>query len=480
MLYNIKWLDLEQFPKGGFMDKIQVLQTRRAEVLAAGKSVRKDISELVDADSFVELSGFSFSKNEFYGEDAAGEGVVCGFATIDGYPVYIAAQNFDVLNGGVSRENCAKILRCIALAEKNSTPVVYLLSSHGVQIGEGVAVLDGLASLLSKSAKLHGVVPQFAVVNGEVYGQAALLTANADFTYFMDNSVLAADSPLVISAASGKNLPKNEVGGTSALKNTGLVSFVCKKMADIRASIGKILGIIPAFGGAITDNGEDLNKAFPALNKECQAGDLIEAVFDSGSYVETGSNTAPEVRCVLGRVGGISVGAVVFDSEDGVRLDAVNVAKITAFVEFVAYYNLPFITFVDTLGVRANLQTNDSLVLKNIFKLMETYDLLENAKISVVYKKAVGLGYTLFAAKSMGFDYNYAFADAKIALFDSEKGAEIEFAGEKKADKAKLAEKYAAEKADPINAARYGDIDNIIEPQYVKQYLIASLQMLLK
>lgn len=462
------------------MDKIQLLKARRAEVLNAGKSVRKDISELVDADSFVELSGFSFSKNDFYGEEAAGEGVVCGFATIDGYPVYVAAQNFDVLSGGVSRENCAKILRCISLAEKNSTPIVYILSSHGVQIGEGVAVLDGLASLLSKSAKLHGVVPQFAVVNGDVFGQSSLLAANADFSFFMKGAVLAADSPLVISAASGKNLPKEEVGGAQALKNTNLVSFACEKMGDVRETMGKILDLLPDFGGAVLDDGVDLNQTFPALNENCSADELIKAVFDADTSVEIGAGSSPEVRCLLGRVGGISVAAVVFDSETGVKLTAANVAKITSFAEFAAYYSLPFVTFTDTLGVQADLVTNDSLVLKNIFKLMETYDLLDNAKIAVVYKKAIGLGYTLFAAKSMGFDYNYAFAGAKIALFDSQAGAEIEFSDVKAADKAKLAERYADEKADPIHAARFGDIDNIIEPQFVKQYLIASLQMLMK
>lgn len=100
------------------MDKIKLLQARRAGVLAAGSQIRKAISALVDADSFVELSGFSFSKNDFYDEETAGEGVVTGFATVADYPVYIAAQNFETLNGGVSAENCAKILRCLELAEK--------------------------------------------------------------------------------------------------------------------------------------------------------------------------------------------------------------------------------------------------------------------------------------------------------------------------------------------------------------------------
>ena len=58
-------------------------------------------------------------------------------------------------------------------------------------------------------------------------------------------------------------------------------------------------------------------------------------------------------------------------------------------------------------------------------------------------------------------------------------GAQIELSDEK-ADKTALAEKYADENADPINAAKDGYIDAVIEPQFVKQYLIASLQMLAK
>ena len=462
------------------MDKIKLLQSRRNKVLEAGAEIRKTISALTDEDSFVEISGFSFSKNEFYGEEAAGEGVVTGFATVNGYPVYVAAQNFQVLSGGVSAANCAKILKCLELAEKNSTPVIYVLNTLGVQIGEGVTVLEGLASVLSKAARLHGVVPQFAVINGEVYGQTALLAACADFTFFMKDAVLASNSPLVISAKSGKNLPKEEVGGAAALSSTNLVGTVKEDIASVRVEIGKILDVLPFTNSVVVENGADLNAAMPSLNKKCAAEDLIKAVFDKDSLVEIGTGSASEVKCVLGRCGGISLAAVIFDEEAGVELNAVNVAKINSFVEFAGYYDLPFVCFTNTLGIRSDLDTNNSLVMKNIAKLMENFELLENAKISVVYKKAVGLGYSLFAAKSMGFDYVYAFADAKIALFDSVQGAEIEFSEEKSADKAKLAEKYAEENSDPINAAKNGYVDNIIEPQFVKQYLIASLQMLLK
>lgn len=62
------------------MDKIQLLRQRRSKVLAAGKEIRKTIAALTDAESFVELSGFSFSKNDFYdgfsGETVSKDGVL--------------------------------------------------------------------------------------------------------------------------------------------------------------------------------------------------------------------------------------------------------------------------------------------------------------------------------------------------------------------------------------------------------------------
>ena len=227
------------------MDKIQLLQARKAQLEEAGKEIRAQINALVDAESFVELSAFSFCKNEFYGEEAAGEGVVTGFATVDGYPFYVVAQNYDVMRGGISKANCDKIAKCLDAAEKNCTPVLYLLNSQGVQIGEGVTVLEGLGKLLMRSTQLKGVVPQYVVVNGDVYGSAAMLAAIADFTFFIEKkSVLAINSPFVLSAKAGKNLPKEEVGGAKALDKTGIPAFEVKDLDEVRGKIALINELI--------------------------------------------------------------------------------------------------------------------------------------------------------------------------------------------------------------------------------------------
>ena len=453
------------------MDKIQLLQERKAKLMEAGKEIRSHIQAIVDEESFVELSAFSFSKNEFYGEEAAGEGVITGFATLSGYPFYIVAQNFKVLDGGVSKASCDKIAKCLDVAEKNCTPVIYLLNTHGVQVGEGVTVLEGLGKLLLRSTQLKGVVPQYVVVDGEVYGSAAMLAAIADFTFFMDKkSVLAVNSPFVLSAKAGKNLPKEEVGGAKALDKTGIPAFEVASLEDVRNTIISISELIEM---PMID--AELNESVPALNEAVMAETLM-AIFENA--VEIGAGYESEIKTILGRVGGISVAAVVFDGgNDGVALTAAKIAKIKNFAEFACCYNLPFITFTDVKGICPCMCANNSRVMKEAAEYLDMLDTIDTAKIAVVYKKAIGLGYSLFASKSVGFDYTCAFANANIALFDSVQGAQIELNNEK-ADKAALAAKYADENADPINAAKDGYIDAVIEPQFVKQYLIASLQML--
>lgn len=453
------------------MDKIQLLQERKARIVQAGKEIREDIAKIIDEDSFVELSAFSFSKNDFYGEEVAGEGVVTGFATVDGNPIYVVGQNFSVQGGGLSEANCAKIVKCIDAAERASTPILYILNTRGVQVGEGIPVLEGLGKVLLRSIQLKQCAPQYVVVNGEVYGAAAMLAAIANFTFFVDKkSVLAINSPFVLSAKAGKNLSKEEVGNAAALNKTCIPTFVVQDLSEVREKITQISTLCDE---PIID--AELNAPVPALNGTCDANTLL-TIFES--YIELGSAYEPDVKTVMGRIGGIAVAAVIFDAENGVELNADKIAKIKNFADLAGYCDLPLISFADVKGIVPCMQVNNSYVLREAAEYLEVFQGLNVPKISVVYKQAIGLGYSLFASKSIGFDYACAFASAKIALFDSVQGAKIELKDEK-ADENALAARYAEENSDPINAAKDGYIDAIIEPQFVKQYLIAALQMLM-
>ncbi len=452
------------------MDKIKQLQERKAAYAAKSQAIRADISALCDEDSFVELSAFSFSKNTFFDEDTCGEGVVTGFATINGYPFYVVAQNFEVLSGGISKANCDKIAQTLNAAEKNETPVVYLLHTLGVQVGEGVNVLEGIAQLLLKATQLKGTVPQYAVLNGEVYGSAAALASVCDFVFFTKESALCINSPFVLSAKAGKNLKREEVGGYDALKGAGLPAIAVDSVKDVASYIARLTELL----GVSTIDAE-LNEVMPILNMATDCNALV-GVLDGA--IEVGANSSPEVKTVLGRVGGIAVAAVLFS--ESVKLNEKNVKKIKNFAELACCYAIPFVTFVDCVGVEATLAVNDSAVMKEISEYLSILDAIDTAKIAVVTGKAVGIGYSLFAAKSVGFDYTYALATAKIALFEEGLGAQIEISNQTAETKEKLKKLYAEENSDPMHAAKGGYLDNVIEPQFLKQYLIASLQMLVK
>jgi len=260
------------------------------------------------------------------------------------------------------------------------------------------------------------------------------------------------------------------------LNKTGLATFKVKDLAEVRS---KILAVNSLVNRAVEDS-QELNVQLPALNKKADAKSILQ-IFDKNSAIELYAGSAPEVKCYLARIGGISVAATVFDGgEDGVKLCPCKMRKINAFAALACEYNLPYITFVNTLGVVEKPEAANSPVISQLCDYVRILDTMDSAKISVVYGKAVGLGYTLFAAKSIGYDFTFAFANAKISLFDSVQGAEIEFGAGASADKAKLEAKYADENSDPVNAAKGGYIDNIIEPVFVRSYIIASLQMLVK
>ncbi len=461
------------------MDKLNLLAERKAVLFDVESDVKNKINEIIDENSFVELDRFSYSKNEFYSEDVQGEGVVTGFATINDFPCYIVAQNSKVLNGGLSYAGAQKICKCLDKACASGAPVIYLFSSLGVLAGEGVSVLEGCGMVLSKMQELRDIVPQFSIAVGDVYGSSAIFASTCDYNFLLKDSCVAYASPVVLSAKSGKSLDKESVGGVKALANNGVNAFGVESLVDCRNKIVEILEILPQFSGEQIDCSDDFNRSAPSLNEKACAKCLISAVYDNGKVVELGKDFAPEVVTCIGRIGGFSVASIIFNGENGVELNANNIDKIQSFIYYAQDNNLPLITFVNTLGIEQNLEVASSLVMRKVANLSYALSVAnELPKINVIYGKAIGLGYTLFGSRAMGADYSFAFANASISPFDVEVGAQIEF-GVNGGDIEKLKAQYAENEQDAMNAAKNGFIDNVIEPEFVRQYIISALQMLL-
>ncbi len=440
------------------MDRIKLLQSRRAKLLEATKSIRKKVTDIVDDMSFVEFDSYSFSHSDIYEEDALGDGVLTGIGTINGKNYCIVAINSDIMHGGLSLSNCNKISKCMDKALRTASPVIYVLESNGVQLGEGVNVLEGIAKILkiSSDIKETGLL-QFAVVTGNLFGSLSLLVSNCDFAYSLKDGKVSFTSPLVISA-------KNPSAETE---------LSIEKIASIKEFKEKISLITDVIDGEFFESADDLNRTSPTLNKSVTDEALIKAVFDKSSFMEFNKDSVSQVKTGVAYLAGLSVATMIFDSENAVELDGKVMKKITDFIGFVQIHDLPLITFVNTKGIKQDVVCQ-KCVLSKINDFIGIYKTLN--KITVITGNAVGLGYTLFASKEMNNCYSYAFAQANVGLFDEATGALVELDAE-----ASKINEYAseyAEKTDPINAAHNGYLDNVIEPKFVRQYLISALQTL--
>ena len=100
------------------MGKLEELREKNLDALAGGgqqkvqaqheagkKTARERVERLLDAGSFIEIEKFvkrTFSTPGFEAASATGEGVVCGYGTIDERPVFLYAQDYTVLSGSLS------------------------------------------------------------------------------------------------------------------------------------------------------------------------------------------------------------------------------------------------------------------------------------------------------------------------------------------------------------------------------------------
>ena len=124
---------------------------RNAAQHAKGKlTARERIALLVDDGSFEEIGALVTHRSKNFGLDQQvflGDGVVTGYATVNGRLIYLFSQDFTVLGGSLAEAHAEKICRIMDLAMKNGAPVIGLNDSGGARIQEGVVSLGGYADI---------------------------------------------------------------------------------------------------------------------------------------------------------------------------------------------------------------------------------------------------------------------------------------------------------------------------------------------
>ena len=469
---------------------------------AKGKyTARERIGMLLDEGSFEEFDMFVTHRCTNFGIEKQvflGDGVVTGYGTIDGRLVYVYAQDFTVFGGALSETLAMKICKVMDQAMKMGAPVIGINDSGGARIQEGVNALAGYAEIFQRNILASGLIPQISAIYGPCAGGAVYSPALTDFNIMMKGtSYMFLIGPKVVKTVTGADVTQEQLGGASVhATKSGVAHFAVDTEEEGLNLIRQLLSFLPQNNleeAPLYPNSDPIDRLEDALNqiipdspnKPYDMYEVIGAIVDNGEFLEVHKDYAGNIIVGFARFNGNSVGIVANQPKVLAGVLDINASRKAArFVRFCDAFNIPLVTLVDVPGFLPGTGQEYGGVILHGAKLLYAYGEATVPKVTVTLRKSYGGAYCVMSSKHLRGDINYAWPTAEIAVMGAAGAIEVLYAKEAKeaADpKAFIAEKekeYQTAFANPYNAAKYGYIDDVIEPRNTRFRIIRALQQL--
>jgi len=467
-------------------------------------TARERIEMLLDEGSFEEMdmfvehrcTNFGMEKESYYGD-----GVVTGYGTVDGRLVYVFAQDFTVFGGSLSETFATKICKIMDMAMRNGAPIIGLNDSGGARIQEGVNALAGYAEIFERNILASGVIPQISAVFGPCAGGAVYSPALTDFIIMRkDTSYMFLTGPKVVKTVTKEEVTHEQLGGAMVhASKSGVSHFTVDSEAEGISLIRKLISYLPQNNledppmavctDSINRRESSLNEIIPdSPNKPYDMYRVIEAIVDSGEYLESQKLFAPNIITCFARFNGQSVGIVANQPKYMAGVLDINASRKAArFVRFCDAFNIPLVTLVDVPGFLPGTSQEYGGVIVHGAKLLYAYGEATVPKVTVTLRKSYGGAYCVMSSKHLRGDLNYAWPTAEIAVMGPEGAIEvlaskelaaIENPEERAQVQAAKENEYREVFANPYVAAKYGYIDDVIIPMNTRFRVIRALQSL--
>ncbi len=449
------------------------------------------INQLVDDGTFVETNAYVRGyANELQTTDPNEyEGVVCGYAAVDGRLTFVYAQDASRINGAFSKAAAEKISSVYDMAKKNGAPIVSIFDSNGAKLEEGIDVLAGYGKVMKKASLLRGKVPQIAVVAGKCAGAAATVASMADVVVMADGASFsqAPESVLTVNGA------KKGVAAADYCKNNGTVDMTAKTAANAFESVREILSYLPSnkldrnvYTGIEDDpNRETAEIAATVAKDGYDMHKVIASLADGGKYTELKAGKSKSVITALMTVNGIVTGVVANNpAENEGKLCTGCMRKAVSFLGFCERFGISVLTLVDTNGFSEKCEAEGGDISGVSAKLAESYASLTVPFVTVNVGSAYGTPFTVMGSKELGADMVIALDSAKIGVIKP--GAGVAMMWEEKMLGAKypiekrkaLEEEWELMVSTPLLAANSAQVDDIIPAEMLRMKVASALEML--
>ncbi len=236
--------------------------------------------------------------------------------------------------------------------------------------------------------------------------------------------------PQVIKTVTGEDIDKENLGGGKIHNSkSGVAHLLAKDDGQAMELVRKLLSYIPSNNVDPVEPidydknyelPEEINEIVsPNPKKSYDVKDLINLVFDPGSFFEIHPHFAKNIVVGFARLEGKSVGIIANQPKilaGSLDIDASD--KAARFIRFCDSFNIPIITFVDTPGYLPGVSQEHGGIIRHGAKLLYAYSESTVPMITVILRKAYGGAYIAMASQHLGADFVFAYPTAEIAVMD--------------------------------------------------------------
>lgn len=374
------------------------------------RTARENIADLVDPGSFVEYGPLVVaaqrrrrSIDELI-ERTPADGLVGGIGTVaaESFPgresrVVAMSYDYSVLAGTQGQQNHRKKDRLFDVAERLRLPVVFFAEGGGGRPGDtdglGVSGLDCWA--FHDFARLSGLVPLIGITGGYCFAGNAAILGCCDVVIALEGSNIGMGGPAMIEGGGLGVVSADAIGPLSTQRANGVVDLVATDDADAVRLAKKYLGY---FQGAVADweapIQDSLRDVVPENRKKVyEVRRILDGLFDSDSVLELRRDFGVGMITALARVEGRPVGVVANNPNHlAGAIDSNGADKAARFLQLCDAFDLPVITLVDTPGMMVGPEIEETALVRHCSRLFVTGVNVQVPLVSVVLRKAYGLG----------------------------------------------------------------------------------------